>query len=89
VAACGLAQGMDFPATVAPFILRGLTLRGIDSVYVPLEKRQKAWDTIALDLGSEVLDSVAKVISLSEVIDRAEDMMSGKIRGRVIIDVNM
>jgi acrylyl-CoA reductase (NADPH) len=88
VAACGLAQGMDFPATVAPFILRGLTLRGIDSVYVPIEKRQKAWDTIATDLGSEVLDSVAKVISLSEVIARAEDMMSGKIRGRVIIDVN-
>jgi len=88
VAACGLAQGMDFPATVAPFILRGITLRGIDSVYAPLEKRQKAWDMLAIDLGSQVLDSVAKVIALSEAIPKAEEMMEGKIRGRVIVDVN-
>ena len=88
VAACGLAQGMDFPATVAPFILRAVTLRGVESVYVALEKRQKAWDALAIDLGSQVLDSVAKVITLSEVIASAEDMMAGKIRGRIIIDVN-
>jgi len=88
VAACGLAQGMDFPATVAPFILRGVTLRGIDSVYAPLAKRQLAWDTLATDLGSQVLDNVAKVIALSEAVAKAEEMMAGKIRGRVIVDVN-
>ena len=88
VAACGLAQGMDLPATVAPFILRGVTLRGVDSVYVPLERRQLAWDRLATDLEPEVLESVAKVVGLSEVIPMAEDMMAGKIRGRMIVDVN-
>ncbi len=88
VAACGLAQGMDFPATVAPFILRAITLRGIDSVYAPFAKRQKAWNTLATDLGSDVLDNVARVITLSDVIPKAKEMMEGKIRGRVIIDVN-
>jgi len=88
VAACGLAQGMDFPATVAPFILRGVTLRGIDSVYAPLERRQQAWDQLANDMDSDVLDNVAQVIGLSEAIPKANDMMEGKIRGRVIVDVN-
>ncbi|MFK5984438.1 MAG: MDR family oxidoreductase [Pseudomonadota bacterium] len=88
IAACGLAQGMDFPATVAPFILRGITLQGVESVYVALEKRQQAWNRLANDLDSQVYENVAKLITLSETIDKAQEMIEGKIRGRVIIDVN-
>lgn len=88
VAACGLAQGMDFPSTVAPFILRGVTLRGVDSVYVPIPKRQAAWDRLATDLDAEILENVSQVISLEEVISMAQDMIAGKVRGRMVVDVN-
>jgi acrylyl-CoA reductase (NADPH) len=88
VAACGLAQGMDFPATVAPFILRGVSLLGIDSVMEPREIRQAAWDRLARDLDIAALDRISKVIGLSEVINAAQDIVAGKVRGRLVVDVN-
>lgn len=88
VAACGLAQGMDFPATVAPFILRGVTLLGIDSVMAPLEKRQKAWERLARDLDPSAIESIAEEITLAESIDAATRLIEGTVRGRIVIDVN-
>jgi acrylyl-CoA reductase (NADPH) len=88
IAACGLAQGMDFPATVAPFILRGITLAGIDSVNAPLEKREKAWQRLAETLDPDLLDTVVTKIALSDAIEKAEELLQGKIRGRVVVDVN-
>jgi len=88
VAACGLAQGMDLPASVAPFILRGVTLAGIDSVMRPLEDRIEAWKRLAIILDPEVFDDVSKVISLSDVVETATDLLAGKVRGRVVVDIN-
>ena len=88
VAACGLAQGMDFPATVAPFILRGITLYGIDSVMAPLAVRQEAWQRLATELETGKLDAITREISLGEVIATAADLLDGKVRGRVVVDVN-
>ncbi len=88
VAACGLAQGFDFPATVMPFILRGITLAGVDSVYCPLKDRTKAWQRLATDLDISQLDKMTSVISLNKVMDSAHDMLKGKSYGRIIIDVN-
>jgi len=88
VAACGLAQGMDFPASVAPFILRGVSLLGIDSVMAPREVRQPAWDRLARDLDVAALERISKVIALADVTKAAEDIVSGKIRGRIVVDVN-
>jgi acrylyl-CoA reductase (NADPH) len=88
VAACGLAQGMDFPATVAPFILRGVCLLGIDSVMAPRELRQPAWNRLARDLDAAALDRMSTVIGLSEVTNAAQSIVSGRIRGRVVVDVN-
>jgi acrylyl-CoA reductase (NADPH) len=88
VAACGLAQGMDFPASVAPFILRGVSLLGIDSVMAPREVREPAWDRLARDLDPAALDRISKVIGLGEVQAAAQDIVSGKIRGRIVVDVN-
>jgi len=88
VAACGLAGGFDLPATVMPFILRGVTLAGIDSVNAPLAKRQEAWDKIAEILSPEVYEKVVKKIALSEAIDVAGQLLEGKVRGRVVVDVN-
>jgi acrylyl-CoA reductase (NADPH) len=88
VAACGLAQGMDFPASVAPFILRGVSLLGIDSVMAPRELRQPAWDRLARDLDAESLERFSTVIGLSEVPNAAQNIVSGRIRGRVVVDVN-
>src|SRR3984885_16054323 len=88
VAACGLAQGMDFPATVAPFILRGVSLLGIDSVMAPREVRQPAWDRLARDLDASSLDRLSTVIGLTEVSDAAQNILAGRIRGRVVVDVN-
>jgi len=88
VAACGLAQGMDFPASVAPFILRGITLMGIDSVMAPRELRQPAWERLARDLDGAALSRVSKVIRLEETPGAAEDIVAGRIRGRVVVDVN-
>ena len=87
VAACGLAQGMDLPATVAPFILRGVTLAGIDSVMRPLEDRIEAWQRLADILSPEVFEDVAEDINLAEAIDVANDLMEGKVRGRVVVNI--
>ena len=88
VAACGLAQGMDFPASVAPFILRGVSLLGIDSVMAPRELRQPAWERLARDLDSAALDRVSTVIGLSDAIGAAQQIVAGKVRGRLVVDVN-
>jgi putative YhdH/YhfP family quinone oxidoreductase len=88
VAACGLAQGMDFPVTVAPFILRGVTLAGVNSVMVPMERRLEAWDRLATDLDRERLDGMITELRLGEAIERAPDVLAAKIRGRLVVDVN-
>jgi acrylyl-CoA reductase (NADPH) len=88
VAACGLAQGMDFPASVAPFILRGVSLLGIDSVMAPRELREPAWNRLARDLEPAALDRISKLIGLGEVIAAAQEIVSGKVRGRIVVDVN-
>ena len=88
VTCCGLAQGMDFPATVAPFILRGVTLVGIDSVMAPKADRIDAWSRLATDLDVSKLDLITREIGLSEAIDAAGQLMAGTIRGRVVVDVN-
>lgn len=87
VAACGLAQGMDFPATVAPFILRGITLYGIESGRAPQVERNAAWQRIAHDLDLEKLRQVATEITLRDVIDRAHDLLAGKVRGRLVVNL--
>ncbi len=88
VTACGLAQGFDLPATVMPFILRGVKLIGIDSVYRPKADRVEAWSRLAKDLDLQRMESVMSEISLSETIATASDQMAGKIRGRTVVDVN-
>ncbi len=88
VAACGLAQGMDLPATVAPFILRGVTLAGIDSVMAPIERRQEAWQRLARDLDMEKLAAMTSEAGLSEVVGAADDLLNGKVRGRLVIDIS-
>lgn len=88
VAACGLAQGMDFPGTVAPFILRGITLYGINSVTQPKQKRIEAWNQLAALCKPDQLLEIAKEISLEQAIAVAADLIDGKVRGRVIVDVN-
>lgn len=88
VAACGLAQGADLPATVMPFILRGVTLAGIDSVFCPIERRRAAWDALADEIDHEHLASVTREIGLAEAIPAAQDLLDGKVRGRLVVDVN-
>ncbi len=88
VAACGLAQGMDLPTTVMPFILRGVTLAGVDSVYCPLELRQEAWSRLASDLNAEALASMTTLIPLAAAITTAPEQLAGRVRGRVVVDVN-
>jgi acrylyl-CoA reductase (NADPH) len=88
VAACGLAQGMDFPASVAPFILRGISLLGIDSVMAPRAPRLAAWQRLARDLDPAVLETIATDIGLGAVIESARQLMDGTVRGRFVVDVN-
>lgn len=88
VTACGLAQGMDFPASVAPFILRGVTLYGIDSVMAPQNVRAEAWQRLARDLDIGKLASMTHEIALGEAIAVAADLLDGKVRGRIVVDVN-
>ena len=88
VAACGLAQGMDFPATVAPFILRGVTLAGVDSVQCPLADRLVAWERLARDLDVTRLDRMVTEIGLGDAIGKAAELMAGQVRGRLVVDVN-
>jgi acrylyl-CoA reductase (NADPH) len=86
VAACGLAQGMEFPASVAPFILRGVTLAGIDSVMRPRQDRIDAWARLARDLDVSLLPLISREIGLSEVIETAHALMDGQVRGRIVVD---
>lgn len=88
VAACGLAQGMDFPATVASFILRGVSLLGIDSVMAPTDRRIAAWERLSRDLDAGTLDSIAQKIVLADAIAAAGQLMDGKVHGRIVVDVN-
>lgn len=88
VTACGLAQGMDFPATVAPFILRGVRLIGIDSVMCPQPRRQQAWQRLASDLDRGKLDAATTVVGLAQAIELAPVLLAGKVRGRVVVDVS-
>ena len=88
VAACGLAQGMDFPATVAPFILRGVSLLGINSVTRPYAERVTAWQRLASELDLALLDEMTREVALSDAINASHDLLDGKVRGRVVVDVN-
>jgi acrylyl-CoA reductase (NADPH) len=88
VAACGLAQGADLPATVMPFILRGVTLRGIDSVQAPMPLRLQAWSRLAKDLDLDLLDTMTSHHVLADVPALADQILAGQVRGRVVIDVN-
>jgi len=88
VTACGLAGGMDFPSTVAPFILRGVTLVGIDSVMCPRELRLQAWQRLAAELELDKLHAMIQEIGLGQVIDTAGQLMQGQVRGRVVVDVS-
>ena len=85
VTACGLAQGLDLPTSVMPFILRGVTLAGIDSVMAPLPKRQRAWDRLAQDLDPALLESMIEEIPLEDAIAKAQALMDGKVRGRIVV----
>ena len=88
VAACGLAQGMDFPSSVAPFILRGVTLAGVDSVMAPRAERLEAWRRLAQDLDVARLELMTHEIGLGEAVATAAALLEGKVRGRVVVDVN-
>ena len=88
VAACGLAQGMDFPGSVAPFILRAITLAGIDSVLAPLAVRSSAWERLAQELDTEKLQAITREVSLAEALTVAPQILAGQVRGRVVVDVN-
>ena len=87
VAACGLAQGFDLPATVMPFILRGITLAGVDSVMAPIAVRREAWDRLAVDLDPAKLAAITEVVPLSEAIAKAHLLMQGKVRGRIVVKI--
>ena len=87
VAACGLAQGMDLPASVAPFILRNVALLGVDSVMCPQARRREAWRRLAQDLDLGKLASITRTIALKDVIEVAPDILAGKVRGRIVVEV--
>ena len=87
VAACGLAQGMDLPTTVMPFILRNVRLIGVDSVMAPLALRQKAWDRLAQDLDLAKLESMIEDITLDQVVEKAHALMAGQVRGRIVVKI--
>jgi acrylyl-CoA reductase (NADPH) len=88
VTACGLAGGMNWPATVAPFILRGVSLVGIDSVHAPRHLREQAWQRLAQDLDLEKLQGMTREVGLAEVVPLAKALLEGTVRGRVVVDVN-
>ena len=88
VAACGLAQGYDLPATVMPFILRGVTLAGIDSVMRPLEDREVAWSKLAELVDDDLLAEISHEIGLGEVIETGKQLLEGKVRGRVVVNLS-
>ncbi|HBV90023.1 MAG TPA: oxidoreductase, partial [Pantoea sp.] len=86
VAACGMAQGLDLPASVAPFILRGITLAGVDSVMCPKPLRQQAWQRLGELLDSDRLSKLSRVIPLSEAREGAQALLDGSVQGRLIVD---
>ena len=88
MAACGLAGGADLPTSVLPFILRNVSLIGVDSVMCPNPKRQTAWDRLAQDLPLDKLDAMTVVEPMSKVLELAPQILRGQVRGRVVIDVN-
>ncbi len=88
VTACGLAGGMDLPATVAPFILRGVTLAGIDSVMCPRAERLQAWQRLGTDLDMDKLGTISHEVGLAEAIPLASRLLNGEVRGRVVVDVH-
>ena len=87
IAACGLAAGMDLPGTVAPFILRGVSLLGINSVTVPRERRIAAWDRLAADLDPTTLDAMTTTIGFDDIIATAKRIVDGGVRGRVVVEI--
>ena len=88
VAACGLAQGADLPATVMPFILRGVTLAGVDSVMAPLARREEAWHRLASDLDVALLERMTEEITLADAPARAQDLIAGRVRGRLVVRID-
>ena len=87
VTACGLAQGADLPATVMPFILRGVTLAGIDSVMAPIALRRTAWERLALDLDVAKLAAITETVPLEAAIAKAHELMAGRVRGRIVVNI--
>jgi acrylyl-CoA reductase (NADPH) len=88
VAACGLAGGMDLPMSVAPFILRGVSLLGIDSVQMPMPRRLQAWERLARDLDVSKLDAMTTTIAFSGLRQAGEDIVAGRVRGRLVVEVS-
>ena len=88
IACCGLAQGMDLPTTVMPFILRGVSLLGIDSVMAPLAIRQEAWSRLAKDLDLQKLAHMTQVIAFHDVVAQAHALRSGQVKGRLVVKVS-
>jgi acrylyl-CoA reductase (NADPH) len=88
VAACGLAQGMDLPTSVAPFILRGVSLLGIESVQMPMPRRLQAWERLARDLDVGKLRSMTRTIGFGDLKQAADDIIAGKVRGRLVVDLS-
>ncbi len=87
VAACGLAGGHELHTTVMPFILRGVSLRGVDSVMCPRERRQRAWERLARELPRELLDAIAQEATLEDLPRLAEEILAGRVRGRVVVNL--
>ncbi len=88
VAACGLAQGADLPATVMPFILRNVRLQGVDSVQTPLARREQAWARLSTDLDLDTLEALSFDLAFSDVVDTAPKILAGQIRGRAVVDLS-
>ena len=87
VSACGLAQGMDLPSTVMPFILRGVSLLGIDSVMAPMQIRERAWSRLSKDINFEKLEEMIIETSLDQIEKLAQDILEGQVRGRVVVNI--
>ena len=87
VAACGLAQGNDLPGTVLPFILRGITLAGVDSVMAPIARRREAWSRLACDIDPATLETMIEEVPLDRAIAKATELMQGKVRGRIVVTI--
>ena len=87
IAACGLAQGLDLPATVAPFILRNVALLGVESVMCPKPKRIEAWNRLVQDLDLAKLATITQKIAFEDIIPTAQALLDGKVRGRVVVEV--